>query len=196
MSGCAIGLLRHGEPVGGPRYRGRTDDPLTLAGWLQLVAAIESAPVAWVRIISSPLLRCAAFAEVLASHLQLPLYLEPRLRELDFGAWEGRTSTELLQHERPALLRFWADPVRYPPPQGETLTQLQTRVLAAWRELRAGPQPVLIISHGGPMRIILGHLQGLPLQRLLALELPYGALRCLTHAELTASRPAAAKRRS
>jgi len=195
MSGCAIGLLRHGEAVGGPRYRGSTDDPLTLAGWMQMVAAIESVPIAWARIISSPLQRCAAFAAGLASHLQIPLQLEMRLRELDFGAWEGRTSAELLQHERPALLRFWADPVRYPPPQAETLAQLQARVLAVWRELREGPQPTLIISHGGPIRIILGHLQRLPLQRLLELDLPYATLRCLTSAEVAAGRRAAAVRR-
>jgi hypothetical protein len=46
------------------------------------------------------------------------------------------------------------------------------------------------------MRIILGHLQGLPLQRLLELDLPYASLRCLTPAELSGGHPAALKRRS
>ena len=57
---AVIDLIRHGEPEGGRRYRGATDDPLTAAGWRQMEAAV--AGLSWQRIYSSPLVRCADFA--------------------------------------------------------------------------------------------------------------------------------------
>ena len=44
----------------------------------------------WTHIVTSPLLRCQAFAERQSMKLDLPLSVEPDLRELDFGDWEGR----------------------------------------------------------------------------------------------------------
>ncbi|MEW6253578.1 MAG: histidine phosphatase family protein, partial [Planctomycetota bacterium] len=61
-----IDLMRHGEPVGGRRYRGQVDDPLSEKGWAQMRAAVgEAAP--WHHVVSSPLLRCREFAETLAA---------------------------------------------------------------------------------------------------------------------------------
>ena len=89
-------LLRHGETELGGGLRGSLDDALTAAGWAQLRAAvIEGGP--WDRLISSPLQRCARFAEELAAQQSLPLSLEPDLQELHFGDWEGRSTAELMQ---------------------------------------------------------------------------------------------------
>ena len=61
-----IDLIRHGEPVGGSKYRGQTDDPLSEKGWEQMRAAVgDHRP--WEAILTSPLARCRAFAEKLAS---------------------------------------------------------------------------------------------------------------------------------
>ena len=57
-----IDLVRHGEPVGGIRYRGQMDDPLSHTGWQEMRKAIGR-ETPWDAIISSPLLRCRAFAE-------------------------------------------------------------------------------------------------------------------------------------
>src|SRR3569833_5018 len=85
-----VELLRHGEPVGGTRIRGQSDDPLSERGWQQMwQAAGEAAP--WQAIITSPLLRCAAFARALAERHGLPVQVEPRFKEIGFGAWEGHT---------------------------------------------------------------------------------------------------------
>ncbi len=51
-------LLRHDEPVGGRRYRGRTDDPLSEVGWRQMRAAVDGYS-AWRATVTSPLKRCA-----------------------------------------------------------------------------------------------------------------------------------------
>ncbi|MFZ0006897.1 MAG: histidine phosphatase family protein, partial [Steroidobacteraceae bacterium] len=59
-----VHVLRHGETEGGARYWGRTDVALSARGWEQMRAAV--AGHSWERIVSSPLQRCAAFAEALA----------------------------------------------------------------------------------------------------------------------------------
>lgn len=85
MTITLIDMLRHGEPVGGRRYRGQTDDPLSDKGWRQMRAATaETRP--WTAIVSSPLLRCRAFAEELAGQTGLPLAVDDRLKEVGFGA--------------------------------------------------------------------------------------------------------------
>jgi alpha-ribazole phosphatase/probable phosphoglycerate mutase len=97
-----LDLMRHGEPVGGRRYRGQIDDPLSEKGWAQMHAAVgDAAP--WTRIVSSPLLRCRAFAETLSDRHGLPLALDDRLKEVGFGDWEGKSAAEIEQDARRAL---------------------------------------------------------------------------------------------
>lgn len=62
-----LDILRHGEPVGGKRYRGdQIDDPLSPQGWAQMQARIDECAMAgldgWTAIVSSPLTRCRAIA--------------------------------------------------------------------------------------------------------------------------------------
>jgi broad specificity phosphatase PhoE len=73
-----IDLLRHGEPEGGRMFRGGgTDHPLSQTGWQQMSqsveARIERNRQNWDAIVSSPMLRCQAFASRLANSLELPL---------------------------------------------------------------------------------------------------------------------------
>ena len=89
-------LLRHGEPVGGSRYRGQIDDPLSERGWQQMWEAVD-AVTCWQRIVTSPLLRCREFALQLGERLDIPVHAEARFREVGFGEWEGRTRAELEQ---------------------------------------------------------------------------------------------------
>ena len=86
-----IDLIRHGEPVGGSKYRGQTDDPLSEKGWAQMRAALVGHQP-WEVVVTSPLVRCRAFAEELAARLALPLEVDARLMEIGFGEWEGRTA--------------------------------------------------------------------------------------------------------
>jgi len=173
------GLLRHGETEGGSRFRGSIDDPLTGRGWFQMWSAMEKTGPPWDRIITSPLARCAEFAHALAQRRALPCSLDERLREMHFGVWEGRSAAELMTTDAAALARFWSDPVRNTPPGAEPLTGFAARVLSAWRDIIAGHagEKVLLITHGGVMRVILGHVMQQPLERLLEVEVPHGALR-------------------
>ncbi|WP_439888063.1 alpha-ribazole phosphatase family protein [Pseudomonas sp. MBLB4123] len=168
-------LLRHGETERGGGLRGRIDDALTDAGWAQLRGAVQGAGP-WDRLISSPLQRCARFAAELAAQRGLPLSLEPDLQELHFGAWEGRSAAELMATDAEALGRFWTDPYGCPPPGGETMADFEARVLGALRRLqqRHAGERLLLVSHGGVMRLLLARARGLAPADLLQVEVAHG----------------------
>lgn len=173
-------LLRHGETAGGDCYRGSRDDALTALGWEQMRQALgDNAP--WVRIISSPLIRCRAFAEELAQRHALPLEIDERLREIHFGEWEGKTAEELLSTDHQRITRFWADPVKYPPPGGEAISIFRQRVLTVWQQLcgQNTGNTILIVTHGGPIRVILGQVLDLTWDKTLQLEIPHAYYRQL-----------------
>jgi alpha-ribazole phosphatase len=171
-----IDLLRHGEPEGGRCFRGKRDDPLTDRGWQQLWAAIDP-PQPWDAIISSHARRCHAFAEKLADRLQLPFQLQPDFSEIDFGDWEGRTASDIMQTEPQSLQRYWQDPVGFTPPGAESLYDFEQRVLRAWQALLSAPpgQHLLLVIHGGSMRLLIAHCLGMPLNSLLRLGLGHAA---------------------
>ena len=172
-----LDLLRHGETELGGGLRGSLDDALTARGWAQMRAAVvEQGP--WDRLISSPLQRCALFARELGAKLDLPVSLEPDVQELHFGAWEGQSAAALMETDAEGLGLFWADPYAFTPPQGEPVSEFSERVLGAVSRLHqayAG-QRVLLISHGGVMRLLLARARGLPREQLLNVEVGHGAL--------------------
>lgn len=160
-----IDLLRHGEPVGGPRYRGHVDDPLSDKGWAQMGAAVAGRND-WDVVVSSDLARCADFARELATRCDLPLDVDAAFREVAFGSWEGHTAAELLAEDPDGVAAFWRDPVRNTPAGAESLPHFRDRIVGAWERLlpaRRG-QRVLLVCHAGVMRILLLHALGLPLE--------------------------------
>ncbi|CAI8932890.1 alpha-ribazole phosphatase [Pseudomonas chlororaphis] len=176
-----LDLLRHGETELGGGLRGSLDDALTDAGWQQMRAAVAGQGP-WDRLVSSPLQRCARFAEELGARLALPVSLDPDLQELHFGAWEGQSAAALMATDAEALGRFWADPYAFTPPQGEPVLAFSERVLGAVERLqqRHVGERVLLVSHGGVMRLLLARARGLPREQLLNVEVAHGALFTLT----------------
>jgi alpha-ribazole phosphatase len=172
-----LDLLRHGETELGGGLRGSLDDALTSKGWEQMrTAVVGQGP--WDRLISSPLQRCARFAEELGAKSGLPVVLDKDLQELHFGAWEGQSAAALMDTDAEALGLFWADPYAFTPPEGEPVADFSERVLAAVERLHAAyaGERILLISHGGVMRLLLAQARGLPREQLLNVEVGHGAL--------------------
>jgi alpha-ribazole phosphatase len=149
----SIELLRHGD-TGQRSYRGQIDDPLTDIGWAQLREAVEGRT--WDIIVASTLQRCAAFARELALARGLPLRLDARLAEYNFGRWQGVPIEKIAEEQGDALGRFWADPVAHPPPGAETFDAFRDRLSAALDDVAAEAvdQRVLVITHGGAIRLL------------------------------------------
>ncbi len=166
-----IDLIRHGEPVGGKRYRGQIDDPLSEKGWAQMRATVADHHP-WDAIVCSSLSRCRAFAEELAARHGLPLREDSRFMEIGFGDWEGRTAAELLEDDPQALYRFWSDPLNNTPPNAETLANFATRVINGWNDVLKNyhGQHVLLVGHAGLIRMIVRHVLDMPLERMFRLQ--------------------------
>ncbi|MCG8295330.1 MULTISPECIES: alpha-ribazole phosphatase family protein [Pseudomonas] len=175
-----LDLLRHGETVLGGGLRGSLDDALTPLGWTQMRQAVaEAGP--WDVLVSSPLQRCGLFADELGARLGLAVQREADVRELHFGDWEGRSAAQIMQTEADALGLFWNDPYAFTPPGGEPVLAFAERVQAAVARLarqHAGKR-VLLVTHGGVMRLLLAQARGLPREQLLQVEVGHGALKRL-----------------
>ncbi len=172
-----LDLMRHGEPVGGRKYRGQIDDPLSENGWAQMHAALgESVP--WTRIVASPLLRCRAFAEVLAGRHGLPLVLDARLQEVGFGVWEGKSAAEIEEMFPGTLAQFKADPVNARPAGAEPLAAFHDRVAAGLADVLAqhAGHHVLLVAHAGVMRMAMAWALQIPLENAYRIEVATASL--------------------
>ena len=173
-----IDVMRHGEPVGGRRYRGYSvDDPLTERGWSQMRAAVPEKPL-WQHIVSSPLQRCSAFALELANDLQVPCTIDEDLKEIGFGAWEGKTPEEILAEDSEALNHFYRDPVNNRPQGAEPLNQFSHRVWQAYLKILNDhkDEHILIVAHAGVARAITANILMMSLDDVYSrLRIEYGA---------------------
>ena len=172
-----IDLIRHGEPEGGRMYRGQKDDPLSERGWHQMREATEGC-AHWERVVSSPLRRCAHFAQEFADRRGLPLQIEEQFREISFGAWEGKSPTQLEAVDPDGMRAFWSDPVLHWPEGAEPFDAFQRRIAAAWDRLlqdNAGYH-TLLVAHGGVIRAILFHVLGVPAKNFFRIQVPYASI--------------------
>lgn len=178
-----VDLIRHGEPEGGKMIRGQgIDHPLSALGWSQMWRALgDTAP--WDQIVSSPLARCREFAVALATRHGLPLVVEPELREIAMGAWEGRRRQELAREEPAVYNAFRRDPVRHRPPDGERLEPFQARIARAyWRQIAAYPgRRLLIVCHSGVSRAIVGELLAAAPLHWYRMQIDYAGLTRIRH---------------
>lgn len=183
-----LDLLRHGQPKGGTKLRGRCDDALSEQGWEQLRGATTVVPLPWEAVVSSPLQRCRAFAEAFAQQEGLQCRVEAAFQEVDFGDWDGRALDTLWEEQGEALSEYWMDPVNHSPPNGESLEAMWERVQAGLQDLgEAYPgKRVLLVTHGGVIRLILAQCLGMPLANMTRFSVPFAAL---TRVSLSAHYP-------
>ncbi|HEV8695716.1 MAG TPA: histidine phosphatase family protein [Lysobacter sp.] len=173
-----LDLLRHGD-TGKRGFRGQLDDALSAAGWAQMRAAVAEGH--WHAIVSSPLQRCAAFADELATRRGLPMRVDPRLAEYHFGAWQGVAVETLADEQGDALTRFWADPVAHPPPGAESFAAFEARLLAACDTIAGEHQQrrVLVVTHGGPIRLLRCHAEGRGISDMAGIDVPHASVHAL-----------------
>lgn len=117
-------------------------------------------------IYSSDLLRARQTAELIAEPLDLSITLEPRLREIDLGVWEGMRSEEIEARYSKELAERAQDPFHSRAPNGESPQDVAERVMEAANEIadRHRAESVLIVSHGISLAVIICHAEGFPLE--------------------------------
>ncbi len=160
-------LARHGETDWNAerRWQGHADRPLNERGRAQAVALAERLSRTRLgAVYSSDLTRARDTAAVVARRQGVRLETTPDLREVDVGSWSGLTRAEA-EERFPEGFRRWAQG-QTGWGDGESYDQMSARVLRAVRAIAAAhPEvPVLVVSHGGPIRAIHARALGLDIQ--------------------------------
>ncbi|WP_427310961.1 histidine phosphatase family protein [Cupriavidus sp. H39] len=169
-------LIRHAQPqVAAGTCYGCLDLPLA-APLRPPAARIIAGLPAPDRIVASPLARALGTVQALAQAWPDPfpvIDIEPALREIDFGSWEGLAWDAI---DRSALDQWAADLLHARPHGGEAPAQAMARVVG-WAATLAGArdQCVWVVGHAGPMRMLAAHWLGVPLGATLNWELGFGA---------------------
>ena len=160
-------LARHGETDWNRerRFQGHADPPLNELGRRQsaeLAGQLAGEPIA--RVYTSPLRRAAETAEIVAGTLGVDLEPVEPLREIDVGAWSGLTRDEVAARFPESYAR-WLERGPHGFEAGETYEQLAARVLPVIQELaeRHPSETLLVVSHGGPARVLQAHAAGVSL---------------------------------
>ncbi len=177
-----IDLLRHGEVAGGLRLRGHRDDPLSELGWEQMRSVVDGKQLPWDEIVSSPLQRCAHFSHELALQHSLPISVNEGFKEIGFGEWEGELISDLYERDEERVSRFWNNPGLEPAPGGEAYELFEQRVLASWLALLASAEDkhLLLVAHGGTIRVLLRQVIAFPLEHFFRIEVPNASLSRIT----------------
>ncbi|MBN2320196.1 MAG: histidine phosphatase family protein [Acidobacteria bacterium] len=164
-------LVRHGESADNVemRYLGRRDEPLTEKGMRQAEqAAAALAPFSIRAIYTSPLMRTADTAARIRETSGAELFTDTRLIEGSFGQWEGMSRNEVIQAggRDAELLARWENDASAAPPGGESLEEIQVRVMSLVEELKENglQSPIVLVSHVGPIKALLASALDVPLE--------------------------------
>ncbi len=145
----SLTLVRHTRPdVPEGMCYGRTDVALLDTFRDEADAVLKSLPEVC-QVVSSPLSRCRKLARRIASAAGLPLHIDGRLTEMDFGAWEGQLWCALPASE----LDAWANDFMHARPHGgESVAMLKKRVDEAIDDWAAHRQPIAFVTHAGVIK--------------------------------------------
>lgn len=162
----ALWLVRHGQtPLNKQRrYQGRTDSPLTSFGVLQaqaLARRLRRIPLT-VAIISPCKRAHDTVAEIVRGR-EIPVVEDVRWSETNHGRWEGLTYAEVRARFPEESAARFADALHGRAQGGESLVEVNARILEAWHSLfHAYPGGrILVVTHATPIQLILCHITGL-----------------------------------
>lgn len=160
-----LGLIRHAQTVWNreKKIQGHSDSPLTPEGELQASRwgkILDQFP--WNRLLASDIGRALATAEIINAYLKIPLTIDSRLREQDWGQWVGKTIPQI-EADAPQLLdeqinAGWS----FCPPGGESRRSVLKRSQKALQEAaqRYPGEILLVVTHEGVLKGLLYHLCG------------------------------------
>jgi broad specificity phosphatase PhoE len=165
-----IHFVRHGDTTQAAEgvFCGDLDPPLTEHGRAQAeLVARAVASYGASALYSSPKLRARQTAEPIARACRLQPVVEPGLREIAYGTWEGRTEADIRASDPGAFQEWTVDPALVAPPGGESAFQIAGRALPVVARIRQEHRTghVLVVSHKATVRVIVCALLGVPLAR-------------------------------
>lgn len=174
-------LARHGQ-IHGYEKRiicGFTDNPLTDIGLMQMERLSERLKLSNIAAIySSDLQRSYLGAQIIGRDHDAMIFKLNELRELNFGAWEGLSISEVRERFPEEMEKRHSDIINYKITGAETVHDFSKRIIKCFDSILNSNhgKDILIIAHGGVNRIILCYILGIEFSRLFNIEQNYGCL--------------------
>lgn len=168
--GCRIYLVRHGETEwnASMKYQGHADVPLSDQGRNQAVLLGKRlAALKFDGFYASDLARAYETARIISQHHNQDIKTLPELRELNFGCWEGLDINEIKGRYPEEIKQWWESPLLTRIPGGETLDEMVERTTTAVKNIVKSYSngSVVLVSHGGVIRSIVGTVLGMDLNK-------------------------------
>jgi broad specificity phosphatase PhoE len=178
--GITLYFVRHGETDWNAvrRYQGQTDTPLNDKGRAQAarngveLGRILGSGSQNFDFVASPLARTADTMRIIRREMRLDpdaFSREDRLKEINFGHWEGQIWDDLPNTDPEGFAARKANPYRWRPRNGESYEDLGKRV-ESW--IAGLVRDTVAVSHGGVSRVVRGHILGLNWDEIHALDVP------------------------
>jgi glucosyl-3-phosphoglycerate phosphatase len=158
-------LLRHGRTEWNAtgRFQGQLDAPLDVMGKAQAIAAaVAVTPMQPDALVSSDLGRTADTAAAVAAETGLDIVLDPRLREINLGLWQGLTRAEA-RERYPEEYEGWQAGEDRRRGDGETYAEVGARArecVIEWLDRLGAGATLLAVTHGGTARATIGTMLG------------------------------------
>ncbi len=124
-------------------------------------------------VVASPVRRTQESAEIIAEVLGVPLEVEPGFAEMEFGAWDGKTFSEVAEQHRDDL-DAWLGSLDVPPGGGgESFRSVEARVIAGLQRVldAHSGRTVVVVSHVTPIKTLVAHAVDAPLEAVFRMEL-------------------------
>ncbi|MBU2580997.1 MAG: histidine phosphatase family protein [Alphaproteobacteria bacterium] len=183
--------VRHGQTDWNAqsRYQGQMDVPLNDSGREQALRNGQALrgllpAIADVQFVSSPLWRARETMQIVRRELGLePLDFrtDERLKEVNYGAWEGQLLDTLKKTEASGLAARKADPYNFRPPDGESYADLMKRMVDWLDTVEAD---TIVATHGGISRTLRAHLLDLNPSGILDLAVPQDRVLVIRRGEM------------
>ena len=160
-------LVRHGETDWNAegRIQGMLDVPLNALGMQQaaLTAAELARSIDMADMVSSDLVRTRETTTPIAEATGFEPRFDARIRERNFGVWQGKTYEEWRVLDAVGIARYNAGDPDYGPEGGETASQFLKRCVEAVTDLVLGSleKTLILVTHGGVVSSMVRHAQGL-----------------------------------
>ena len=169
-------FIRHAETDMAGRLCGHSDPPINARGKQQIQALVESIELKSIgAVYCSDLRRSVITAEVLAAASSLSVVARSSLREIHFGDWEGMSWAEIERRDA-AYAREWVSAFpKLAAPGGERFADFEVRIMTEVDTLvrLAKDQHIVVVTHGGVMRVALQKLLACSEQEAWNRTLPY-----------------------
>ncbi len=172
-------------------FAGWEDKPLTARGEQQAQAVAQRLSTEKLTAVyASDLSRARNTAQQIAKQHNLEVRVDARLREVNYGAWEGLGLDEILAQWQDVWDARRRDLAGVAPPNGESYGDLWKRLYPCWNEILAShgaEERIAIVAHNGTLRVLISRLLGMPLVNLRSIHMSNCGISCFeikaAHAE-------------